>query len=363
LEAKSIGARKAAGGDGRPSVEFVAQGLAKFYQKRHATWSRVTVHDVVDHTSGWETELYGFTLRYGEASHTIERRLAARLYAGRGVAEKAQHEFGVMRRLKDAGYPVPAVHDIETDLDMLGAPFLTMDWIEGHSMLDDFLRTPRTRLGPHLEAFTRLFVDLHRVDPAQVFPESLRSATTTGYLDHALARTRRELATRGPPWLEPVLDWLTARKDGVAPGRFAVLHRDFHPGNVMVRADGSPLVIDWSAALVGDYREDLMWTVLLASAFWGRPFGEAIFETYQRAAGVAVKNARFFEVAAIYRRIQDTSISLMKGAAEAGMRVGAAKQMREGIAHLHRVHDFLEEKTGTRLAEFDKILRTAKDSP
>jgi hypothetical protein len=101
-----------------------------------------------------------------------------------------------------------------------------------------------------------------------------------------------------------------------------------------------------------------MWTVLLASAFWGRPFGETIIEAYRIAAGEEVRDAGFFEVAAIYRRIQDTSISFMRGAEEAGMRAGAVDQMKESLGHLHNVHGFLEERTGIRLPEFDELLRS-----
>jgi len=45
-------------------------------------------------------------------------------------------------------------------------------------------------------------------------------------------------------------------------------------------------------------------------------------------------------------------------AEEVSMRAGAVEQMREGIARLHNVHDFLEERTGLRLLQFDELLRT-----
>ncbi len=356
-----MGERDKSGVDeGRPSLEYVSEGLTQFYRKGQPTWKEVVVSDTTDLTSGWETELYGFTLEYRERSRSVSRRLVARLYPGRYAPQKAEHEFGVIRRLGEAGYSVPEVHDVETDLEVLGMPFITMDWIEGHSMMDDFLGTPMEGLGPHLEAFTKLFVDLHRIDPALVFPESPSFADTSEYLDLALERTRRGLEERGPPWLRPVLDWLEVGKHGVSPGRFSVLHRDFHPGNIMVRPDGSHAVIDWGASSLGDFREDIMWTVLLASAFQGRPSGEATLEAYQTAAGEEVRDAGFFEVAAIYRRIQDTSISFMRGAEEASMRAGAVEQMREGIAHLYNVHGFLEERTGIRLPEFDEILGTVE---
>jgi aminoglycoside phosphotransferase (APT) family kinase protein len=344
--------------DGEDAIQSISMGLTEFYREAHPKWDNSNVAGLTDLTSGWETELYGYTLKYSENGRRVSKRLVARLYPGRNAAGKAEKEFRVMGRLGAAGYPVPEVHEVETDLRALGKPFMIMDWIEGHSMMDDFLGTPMEELGPHLEVFTRLFVELHRVDPALVFPGSSRFEDTSSYLEMALERTANDLYERGPPWLSPVIDWLDEHRRGVSQGRFAVLHGDFHPGNIMASPDGSHCVIDWGASSLGDSREDLMWTVLLASAFWGRPFGETILEAYKGATGEEVRDAVFFEVSAIYRRIQDTSISFMRGAGEAGMRAGAVEQMREGIAHLHSVHGFLEERTDIRLPEFDELLRS-----
>jgi aminoglycoside phosphotransferase (APT) family kinase protein len=345
---------------GGVSIDSISESLTEYYRRTHPTWGGPTIGGVVDLTSGWETELYGYTLVYSEDGLPVSKRLVARLYPGRHAAGKAMKEYTVMGRLGDAGYPVPEVHEAETDVNVLGLPFMVMDWIEGHSMMDDFLGTPIEELGPHLGTFTKLFVDLHRVDPAQVFPESPHYEDTPSYLEMALERTTRDLEERGPSWLRPVLGWLDEHRYGVSPGRFSVLHGDFHPGNVMASPDGSHAVIDWGASSLGDFRGDLMWTVLLASAFWGRPFGETILDAYQRTAGEEVRDAGFFEVAAIYRRIQDTSISFMRGAGAAGMRAGAVEQMREGIAHLHSIHGFLEERTGIRLPDFDELLRSVE---
>ncbi len=343
---------------GQLPLESISKNLTLFYRKRHRKWKRVAVHDLIDLTSGWETELYGFTLKYREGHLSISKRLVARLYSGKNAARKAKHEFRVISRLSEIGYSVPTVHDFQTNPEVLGTPFITMDLIEGHSMMDDFLETPLEALGTHLKAFINLFVNLHQIDPALVFPEFPCFADTLDYLELALERTRRDLKERGPRWLCSVLDWLDKNKNGVSSGRFSVLHRDFHPGNIIVKSDGSHAVIDWGASSFGDFREDLMWTFLLSSAFSGRRLGKTIFEAYEKAVEEEVRDAGFFEVAAIYRRIQDTSISFMNGAEEASMRAGAVEQMREGIAHLYRVHDFLEERTGIRLPQFDEILGT-----
>ena len=340
------------------TVESVAEPLKRFFEEKHPTWNIHKIVDVVDLTTGWETELYRFNIHYDEKGFSISRRFVARLYPGRRAARKAKHEYMVMKRLGRTEYPVPKVHELVTETNVLGVPFIIMDWLDGHNMMDDFLGTPMEELGPHIEAFSNLFVDLHRVDPILVFPEAGCFEDFQGYLDLVIKKTKKDLNKRGPSWLWPVLNWLEEQSQGVSAGRFSVLHRDFHPGNILVRPDGSHSIIDWAAASFGDFREDLMWTVLLAGAFWGRFFGVAMLEAYETASGEVVKDVDFFEVAAIYRRIQDTSISFLRGAEEAGMRADAIEQMKEGLGHLHNVHALLEERTGFRLPEFDDLLRT-----
>ena len=344
----------------KSGAKVTEERLQAYMGQLHPDREGLTVSQLEDITSGWETELYRFNLGFDEGGLPVSRQLVVRLYPGRYASGKAEKEFTVMGKLRVAGFPVPEVHLVEADACVLGVPFMIMDWVKGHSMMDDFLGTPLEKLGPHIEVFARLFVELHRIDPALIFPESPDLEDTSGYLEMALERTARDLDESGPPWLKPVLDWLDENRHGVSPGRFSVLHRDFHPGNVMVRPDGSHAVIDWGAASMGDPRADLMWTVLLASAFWGRPFGETLLKAYQRTSGEAVGDAGFFEVAAIYRRIQDTSISFTRGAEEAGMRAGGLEQMKESLVHLYSVHGFLEERTGIRLPEFDELLKSVE---
>jgi len=107
--------------------ENAEAALPDYFRIVHPGWEGVSVADLVDMTSGWETELYGFTLDFSEGGLHISRRLVARLYPGRFAAGKAVKEFSVMGRLREAGYPVPEVHEVETDAEVLGVPFMIMD--------------------------------------------------------------------------------------------------------------------------------------------------------------------------------------------------------------------------------------------
>jgi aminoglycoside phosphotransferase (APT) family kinase protein len=352
-----VGEEKSGEQHGSTPLDIISERLTKYHKEKQKKWKHITISDTTDLTSGWETELYGYTLSYIDNNCLSINSLVARVYQGKYSAKKAEHEFDVIKKLGEAGYPVPLVFDIETNLDSLGTPFIIMEQIEGYSMMDDFLENPIDNLESYIQVFTNLFLELHQLGPSLIFPECSKFEYTTEYLEYIMTQNRQDIHKRSLSWLEPVIDWLEARIYDVSTRHFSVLHNDFHPGNIIVKPDGHYTVIDWASSRFGDYREDLMWTVLLANAFWGRSFGDILLKKYEQLAGEKVKDSEFFEVAAMYRRIRDTAISFSKGAEEASMRAGAVDQMKETITHLCNIHDFLQEITGIRLDEYDRLLR------
>lgn len=124
-----------------------------------------------------------------------------------------ESEARVMQYARDHGYPVPAVHDA-------GDGYLVMDRIDGKPMFDDAIPF---RLGRNAKLLARLHEQLHAI---------------------------------------PAPDWLPTAP---LPGD-RLVHRDLHPLNVLITADG-PMVIDWSNASAGDPAFDVADTwVLLATA-------------------------------------------------------------------------------------------------
>jgi len=186
----------------------------------------------------------------------------------------------------------------------------------------------------------KLFVDLHNLDAEKVFPDN-EIRTTAGYVERVMDRYRRGIADSGIPWMGPLIDWLDARRAAITPDGVSVLHRDFHPLNVMLREDGSPAVIDWGASLVGDYRDDLAWTMLLSSTFGDPASRDIILDGYSTVSTREVEDIEFFEVMAILRRLSDLTISLRSGAEEMGMRPGAVEMMRAAKGHIQGVYDLL----------------------
>jgi len=334
----------------------MTERLAEYYNRQCPDRESLAISEVKEITMGWETELYSFDVEFREAGDLVREERVVRLYPGSSAAEKAAKEFKVMSRLFEAGYPVPEVFHLETDVETLGRPLIIMERIRGHNMREDFLKGSREELESLMIFFIKLLVDLHNVDGARLFPGDYFVGDTATYVNRILDWARRNIEGHGIGWLRPVLDWLDQRKTGVSTERLSIIHRDFHPDNIMIREDRSPVVIDWGAVEAGDYRADLAWTILLMSTYWDPAVGKVILEKYQEVSGREVRDFEFFEVLAISRRLRDVSVSLTSGAEEMGMRPGAEEKMRQDSEHLHRVYSLLKEKTGLRIPEFEELL-------
>jgi aminoglycoside phosphotransferase (APT) family kinase protein len=209
-----------------------------------------------------------------------------------------------------------------------------------------------------LAQFCALFVQLHRLDwrPFVTDPAALAAAGPYMYVDQALRDARWDVEHLGLTGFGPLVDWLAAHRGQAACTQPAVVHRDFHPSNVLLRADDSAVVIDWSGLGVTDPRFDLAWTVLLAQSHAGEALSRTILSEYERASGTAVVGLDYFEVFACARRLADVTVSLTQGAERMGMRPEAVALMRAQLPAVARVAQRLETLTGRRLPEVEALL-------
>jgi aminoglycoside phosphotransferase (APT) family kinase protein len=153
------------------------------------------------------------------------------------------------------------------------------------------------------------------------------------------------------------VDWLQERRDLLPCPEPSVVHWDFHPSNILLRAGGSPVVIDWAGLQVTDARLDLAWTLLLTSAYAGAEWRDPILHEYERLAGAKVDQIELFEVLACARRLFDVTVSLSEGPERLGMRPEAVAMMRQQREPLQRVYDLLQARTGLRVEAVEAVLR------
>lgn len=332
--------------------DFVRDRFEAWYRSLYPDRQGLVVSDVRDITSGWETQLFYFVLNYTYDGASHKDRLVARIFSGKS----ARHEYIIMSRLLRAGYPVPRVYEFDEG-GVLGQPFLTMEFIEGRSLEREFLSGTQEDLNGVLDIMMGQFVRLHDIDISQIFPDET-GASTGEYIDRVLSRHKEVTAECGIAWMEPLIEWLEERKGSVTPMPPAILHGDFHPMNIMLKANGSPVVLDWGAFHVGDRRSDLSWLMLLAGTFLEPSVRDAILAAYEAASGTEMEDIHFFEVLSILRRLTDVAVSLVAGAETRGMRPGAVEMMREASGHIRNVYDLLVELTGLRLPEYEEFLNS-----
>ena len=148
------------------------------------------------------------------------------------LGQDLQPEAEVMRWVRSHGYPAPEVFDVSGS-DMV------MERIDGPTLLEVLSSRP-WKIGSHASLLAELHARLH----ALPVPES---------------------------WS------VVGDRAGVS-----ILHRDFHPANVMLSADG-PMVIDWPNACPGPGAADVAqtWLIMGTSEIPGPAWQRALAGTFR----------------------------------------------------------------------------------
>lgn len=316
-------------------MDELRERFAAYIERHHPEWGALTSFRKL--TAGWESEIFVFTV----AESPFVNPGVLRLYTDPMTARR---EPVVLRTMDDLGYPVPAVWGGTADPGPLGAPFLVIDYVDG-GVMDELFADPSTRAGAE-DRFGELLARLHRLPPEPLVERLGSSPPIRG----RLAGWRRA----APPGFVPVVEWLFDRSRRLVALTPSVLHRDFHPHNVVVGADGSERVIDWGHAEVGDRRLDLAWTLLLFASFDGPEAADAILAAYRAHSDVALPDLEFFDALAATLRLHHF-VESVTGAA-GGMRAEAVEEMATMPDVYRSVHDRLEDRTGIRLAVVDRLL-------
>jgi aminoglycoside phosphotransferase (APT) family kinase protein len=338
-----------------PAIADLGRRFLRWYGAEYPERAHMRIECAEPISDGWESDVYAISLAHEQDGATLSEDLVLRLYHGQSGRAKAEREFHGMRQLAAAGYPVPRVQRLALNDSPFGQPCMSMERIHGRSMGDAFAEATDDERGRLLEQFCRLFVDLHALDwrpfvPACAAPDP--GEVIASWLAHMHA-TAQQLQVQA---FDPVLSWLEARRATIVCARCSVLHGDFHPYNILLRADGSAAVIDWTGIGLSDYRFDLAWTVLLLSTFGRTELRDYVLGEYERLTGQTLEQLAFFDVAACLRRLADFHITLTQDAVHLGMRPEAATIMRSRLAHYRGVYALLQERTGVSLPEIERLL-------
>jgi aminoglycoside phosphotransferase (APT) family kinase protein len=336
----------------------IARRLQTYYEGILPIKDGAKVRDLVSINPGWESELYAFTLEVGPPSDRVCEELVLRLYPGDDAQDKAANEFRSMRRLYQVGYPVPQVRRLERIESPFGKPFIIMDRIRGEMMWTMLSNAAEEKQLELTSLFCKLFVRLHALDWRLFVDEKERVQFEDPYVfvDRWLSIARGSLEHFAWPGFLPIVEWLQDRRETLICRRPSPIHNDFHPSNILLQMDGSPVVIDWTGFRISDSRFDLAWTLVLTDAYLGPTWRNHLLREYEHLAGDEVEALDCFEVIACARRLFDLAVSVRMGAEKMGMRSDTVTAMREDRLSYENVYVRLVERTGIGIKEVEDLI-------
>ena len=184
-----------------------------------------------------------FTQRYGEQ---VGSGMSAVVYARDGIVAKVYRagqpsrqvfqEAFTLAAVAEHGIPAPRVYGVET---FHGRTVILMDQVKGESIMDMMLRSAE-KTSECLDRVVELQVAMHRVNSSHFRPIKLVLMGNIAVAPGLDDEDRKQL-----------LSLLSTLPDGLA-----VLHGDFHGGNILF--DGSTYsIIDWAEVALGDPAADV----------------------------------------------------------------------------------------------------------
>ena len=146
-----------------------------------------------------------------------------------------------LARIEETGINTPKLHEV-TSVD--GKWAIVCDFIEGKT-LEQLIQENPDKFDEYLELFVDLQLEIH----------SKRCPLLTKLKD----KMDRKMVEAN---LDPTVRYeLRHRLEGM-PKHKKVCHGDFTPGNIVIRPDGTPFILDWSHATQGNASADVARTYL-----------------------------------------------------------------------------------------------------
>ena len=220
------------------------------------------------HIDGFEGPISAEKFSGGQSNPTYRIRARSGDYVLRrkppGNLLKSAHavdrEYRVMSALANTAVPVPTMHLLCEDEDVIGSVFYIMDFLPGRIFWDSALPDQR----PHeratiYDAMNQVLADLHAVDPEAV---GLGDYGRPGnYFERQLARwTKQYHASKTEAFapMDRLIDWLEAQ---LPPddGQVSLVHGDYRLDNMMFAGDAPQVIglLDWELSTLGHPYADL----------------------------------------------------------------------------------------------------------
>ena len=218
-----------------------------------------------------------FRLDTAERSWVLRRQPPGKLLKS---AHAVDREFRVMRALAGSAVPVPRVHHLCEDREVIGSLFFVMEYCAGRVFQDAALpELDRAARGEVYAEMGRVLAALHGLDFAAL---GLADFGRPGnYYARQLERWTvqyRDSETRRIPDMDALIDWLAAALPE-DDGRAALVHGDYRLDNIMFHPSEQRAiaVLDWELSTLGHPFADLAYQCMQ----WRLPAGDRLLAGLQ----------------------------------------------------------------------------------
>ena len=268
-----------------------------------------------------------------------EPRVLRILRPARQVAELLHHQI-VHQILNQQGLNAPMIHHVCADKSVLGGVFAVMELVPGQTV---FGLAPEL----HAKAVGESMATMHELDVRPIV-ESFRQAGVPDerFLDPFVRQKAFDFFEEKTPWAADLMTWLRDHLplDG---GNLAVIHGDYHGGNLMFENGALSGVLDWSFC-ISDPAVDLAHTMNdylvfipqiecgMSSHLWEQIM-DGVLQAYQ-----AIRPLN-------HEHIKACRVFHLFCALTAGLAGGGIEFMRKPESQRDYV-SFIEQATGIRLA-------------
>lgn len=167
-------------------------------------------------------------------------------------AHAIDREYRVINALGQTDFPVPETYLYCDNLDVMGAEFYLMQFIEGRVFEDftlpDVARTDRAAI---YDSMNEVIAQLHRIDPDSI---GLSDYGKPGnYFDRQIQIWLRQYQHQDEvmPRFEDLASWLTTHL--INDDQRAIVHGDYRLANIIIAPDAPRVaaVLDWELSTTG----------------------------------------------------------------------------------------------------------------
>ena len=284
-------------------------------------------------TGGADARLYRYKLI------DQEPRVLRILRPAREVAELLHHQV-VHQILNQQGLNAPMIHHVCADKSVLGGVFAVMELVPGQTV---FGLAPEL----HAKAVGESMATMHELDVRPIV-ESFRQSGVPDerFLDPFVRQKAFDFFEEKTPWAADLMTWLRDHLP-LDCGNLAVIHGDYHGGNLMFENGALSGVLDWSFC-ISDPAVDLAHTMNdylvfipqiecgMSSHLWEQIM-DGVLQAYQATRPLN------------HEHIKACRVFHLFGALTAGLAGGGIEFMRKPESQRDYL-SFIEQATGIRLS-------------